>query len=83
MLAKKNNGGSGNRWRDRVVQGKGRSFRTNDIMWAWLDGRSGLCGRLISPEQKAQGDALIEEMQDRIIQEFLGGAAGGAGAGDF
>lgn len=49
---------------------------------AWLDGRSGLCGRLISPEQKAQGDALIEEMQDRIIQEFLGGAAGGAGAGD-
>ena len=48
-----------------------RSFRTNDILWGRLDGAERIVRSLISPEQKAQGDALIREMQDRIIEEFL------------
>jgi patatin-related protein len=48
-----------------------RSFRTNDILWGRLDGAERLVRSLISAEQKAQGDALIAEMQSRIIEEFL------------
>jgi patatin-related protein len=48
-----------------------RSFRTNDILWGRLDGAERIVRSLISPEQKAQGDSLIGEMQDRIIGEFL------------
>jgi len=48
-----------------------RSFRTNDILWGRLDGAERIVSSLISPEQKAQGDALIAKIQDRIIREFL------------
>jgi hypothetical protein len=48
-----------------------RSFRTNDILWGRLDGAERIVRSLISPEQKAQGDPLIAEMQSRIIEEFL------------
>jgi Protein of unknown function (DUF3376) len=48
-----------------------RSFRTNDILWGRLDGAERIVRSLISPDQKAQGNALIGKMQDRIIWEFL------------